>query len=522
VRRSHARAIALVLLLLALAIDLSSMWRMSQTYDEPNHLRFGQHFLKDADLSAWNQSAPVSALNALSLAAGRRLGLATSPRAELLLSRLPTVCLSLVLAALVFRWSSELYGALGGVISLGLYVFDPNVIAHSRVVGTDLPAALMMLASVYLFVRYLKTPSAGNLALAALATGFAQLTKQTALLLFPVFLVLVILRVAGRRRAPASIPSAPIPCGGKRIALHAVLFGLIVLAVLNAGYGFRSSLTTGRHLPIISQAPSGGQYETVVRSFPDLPIPLPNAYVESLIIGSYYNSTGRGHGPNYLLGQRSQMGWWYYFPVAVGLKTPLALFVALALSFFLPKKAAPADRIDEAAIGLSVASVFLFFTLFCTAQIGIRYLLPMFPFLCVFCGRLGSVFDTAGRGALRAATATALGWYVLSSLSYHPQYLSYFNELIGTRKNMYRYLADSNVDWGQNDDLLARYLAARPRERISVNPPGPVTGKVIVNINRLVGLDDAVAYDWLRASYQPVDQLGYSWLIYQVPERGGR
>ena len=66
----------------------------------------------------------------------------------------------------------------------------------------------------------------------------------------------------------------------------------------------------------------------IKQRFPDLPIPLPTAYVESLIIGSYYNSTGRGHGPNYLLGQRSQMGWWYYFPVAVGLKTPLAELIA--------------------------------------------------------------------------------------------------------------------------------------------------------------------------------------------------
>jgi hypothetical protein len=100
--------------------------------------------------------------------------------------------------------------------------------------------------------------------------------------------------------------------------------------------------------------------------------------------------------------------------------------------------------------------------------------------------------------------------------------LSYFNEVIGGRKNMYKYLADSNVDWGQNEYLLMRYLAARPRERISVNPPGPVTGKVIVNVNRLVGLEDDTSYEWLRASYEPVDQLGYSWLIYQVPEGAGR
>src|SRR5436309_1099601 len=235
--RSTARRVALVLLLLSFAIDLSSMWRMSQTYDEANHLHFGESVLKDAEVSAWNQSAPVSALNALSVGVGRRMGLASSPRRELMLARLPTVCLSLVLAALVFRWASELYGALGGLISLGLCVLDPNLIAHSRVVGTDLPSALMMLGSVYLFVRYLKAPSTGSLALAALATGLAQLTKQTALLLFPVFLVLVVLRIVARRRASAADPPSPVPHNAKRTAVHALLFSLIVLAVLNAGYG---------------------------------------------------------------------------------------------------------------------------------------------------------------------------------------------------------------------------------------------------------------------------------------------
>ena len=91
--RSTARRIALVLLLLSFAIDLSSMWRMSRTYDESNHLSFGESVLKDAEVSAWNQSAPVSALNALSVVVGRRLGLAWSPRAELMLARLPTVLL---------------------------------------------------------------------------------------------------------------------------------------------------------------------------------------------------------------------------------------------------------------------------------------------------------------------------------------------------------------------------------------------------------------------------------------------
>ncbi len=519
--RSVAHRIALALLIVAFAIDVTSMWRMSQTYDEGGHLQFGTNVLTKADLTAWNQSMPVSALNALPVVTARHFGVALSPRAELMLARLPTVCFSLLLGALVYLWSSELFGVVGGLISLGLYVFDPNIIAHSRLVTTDLPCALSMMAAVYLFVRCLKSPSTGNVAAAALATGLAQLTKQTALLLFPVFLVLVVLKILGQRRTAAANPPA-MRVGARRAAVHGILFSAIVLAVLNAGYGFRTSMTTGQTLPIISFSPTRGQYETVVRSFPNLPIPLPTAYVESLIIGSYYNESGRGHGPNYLLGQRSQMGWWYYFPVALSLKAPLALFIAVAISVVLWTRAAGRGWIDEAAMVLSVGSVFLFFTFFCTVQIGIRYVLPMFPFLCVFCGRLGTVFTLPHARVFRIATAAVLSWFVVSSVSYHPYYLSYFNEAIGSRKSMYKYLADSNVDWGQNDYVLARYIAARPRDSISVNPPHPVTGTVIVNVNRLVGLEDSTEYAWLRKSFEPADHVGYSWLIYRVPRGDAR
>ena len=506
---SAARGVALLLIALAFAVQVSSMRRMSETYDEGVHLRFGESLLGKGEVSAFNQSMPVSALNALARAVARHLGLRLSPRAELFVARLPTVCLSLMLAALVFRWSSGLYGPLGGVLSLILYVFDPNLIAHSRVVSTDLPCALFMLLSVYLFVRYLKSRSILHLVVAALATGLAQLTKQTALLLLPLFGVLAVYaRIFG--------PKTPSRASSKSAA-HALLFAAVVLLVLNAGYGFRSSWTTGKSLPIVVLPSPGSGYQTVVRTAPNLPIPLPNAYVEGMIIGSYYNATGMGHGYNYLLGRRSQLGWWYYFPVALGLKTPLGLFVLLALAACLLKRSLARNPLDEVAMMLGAAAVFLSFTFFCTAQLGIRYLLPMFPFLHVFAGKLGSVFAPGRRGGFQLVTAGAVGWYVVSSLSYYPQYLSYFNEVIGDRRNMYKYLADSNVDWGQNEYVLARYLASRPREEIAVNPDRPVAGTVIVNVNQLVGLEDPLKYAWLRDAYEPADQVGYSWLVYHVP-----
>jgi hypothetical protein len=106
-----------------------------------------------------------------------------------------------------------------------------------------------------------------------------------------------------------------------------------------------------------------------------------------------------------------------------------------------------------------------------------------------------------------------------SSLSYHPHYLSYFNELIGDRKNMYLYLADSNVDWEQNDHYLADYLKHNADKSITVNPKEPTTGTVVVGVNKLVGVTAKPnRFAWLRGQAKPVDHIAYSWLVFQVDE----
>jgi hypothetical protein len=239
--------------------------------------------------------------------------------------------------------------------------------------------------------------------------------------------------------------------------------------------------------------------------------------VDALFIGRHFNATGLGHGPNYLLGETSQKGWWYYFLLAMGLKTPLGLFVLVSLSLCTLKRAFQSNPIDEWAMVLIISIMLLFFSLFCTAQIGIRYLLPIFPFVCVFLGKVTDYFTERQRFP-QIFIALVLGWYAISSLSFHPHYLAYFNELIGSRKNMYKYLADSNVDWGQSEYYLQNYLALHKNESISVNPRQPVTGKVVVNVNRLVGIVvSASHYAWLRDSYEPIHHIAYSWLVFDIP-----
>lgn len=503
------------MLLLILLVDVSSMLRLSATYDEGGHLEFGRSVVERRAAVDPMQKMAISAVNYLPVHGLGLAGLRPSRDTRLFVSRLPTVLVALVLGVLVFAWSTRLYGPWGGLLSTTLYALCPNVLAHSQLATNDVHTACLMFASTLLFVRYLESPTLSRALLCAVVTGVAQVTKHTALLLVPVFAVLWILDVARRRFTRPAL---------RRGAAHGLLALLVVLLVVNAAYLFRESFVPARvYLEASRGLPPEVRSNAAIAALgslaalaPGVPVPLPSAYVSAFVTGLHANATGRGHGPIYLLGRLDPMGWWYYFLVVLLLKTPLPVLVLLVAAAALSGPWMRRRPLDEIALWMVPAVIFAFFSFACTAQLGIRYLLPMLPFLHVAIGKVA-----AHGPALRYRVALGLlvAWSAVSALSFHPHYLSYFNELIGDRKNMYRYLADSNVDWGQNAHDLRRYLAANGGQPVSINPESPVAGRVIVNVNMLVGvLAPAERYRWLR-ELEPVDHIGYGMLVYNVPRR---
>jgi hypothetical protein len=109
---------------------------------------------------------------------------------------------------------------------------------------------------------------------------------------------------------------------------------------------------------------------------------------------------------------------------------------------------------------------------------------------------------------------------VVSSLTYYPHFIAYFNELIGRRVNAYRYLADSNLDWENHNWWIDRYQRAHPELHLVVNPEGPAAGDIVVSANQLVGVLHADKYRWLRENFEPVGQIAYGHLLYRItPEQ---
>lgn len=496
-------------LLAILVLNLTSMWHKSQTIDEPEHLRFGRDVLMAPRVEANQQRMPMTAVNALADIAFERVRPNSSPRARLFIARVPTVLLSVVLGWLVFLWSRELWGTAGGVFSLGLYTISPSVLAHSRWITNDLATALFVLASLYSFIKYARSPSWRGLSVCAVLVGLAQASKQSNLLLFPVLIVLWLLARRQTRGSEAVPFSRRLGVGAARLAC----FAAIVVLVINASYLFKDSFApVGAYLG----SPALNGIAATLTPLSSLPLPVPRAYVDALLIGMDLNRTGLGHGPNYLLGELSQSGWWYYYLVALLFKEPLGEFLLLGLAAGSVALGFTKGRLEDVAFVVLPALLLVFFSA-STAQIGIRYLLPIMPLTFVSLGRLAVDWSSQSIRR-RAVIALSTAWMTASSLSYYPHYLSYFNELIGRRINMYKVLADSNVDWEQNQYYLEDYVAARPGQRISLRPEQPTTGTVIISLNKLAGVTGLPGrYAWLRR-YEPVDQIAYTYLVFEIDD----
>jgi len=161
-------------------------------------------------------------------------------------ARMAAASLTLLLALLVFLAGREMFGAGAGILALALLVFDPNLLAHGALVTTDTGLSCFLLASIYCFYRYIKSPGPWRLIHAGLAAGCALAAKHTAILLFPMLILLALCELwlgsrSGRVNAPA-MPSGSLPPLGTRALRLAgaliLIFGISV-GVLWGFYGFR-------------------------------------------------------------------------------------------------------------------------------------------------------------------------------------------------------------------------------------------------------------------------------------------
>lgn len=527
------------LLSFMVALEVLSIRHKSLTQDEPWHFRYGASILSGNSSRFVDGTMPITALNALPAEIGE---LKAAARYQAFLKSVPTgryvtIILSVIVALVVFTWSRELYGTKGAILSLTLFALSPNMIAHARLITTDVYAAGMVLVSLWTLWRFTKHPSPRRGILAAVALGMGQISKYVCILLYPLEAIILAIRYSPeilRQARQADLKA--MRKGLLRTLLYTVVFIAVSILIINAAFLFNRTFSSLDDYALRSDAFKS--LRSRLGELARLPLPLPYPYLEGIDWGIYRTETGKGFGKMYLLGRLKEIGGFkgYYF-FAYLFKVPLATQAIAIIAMVAYTKRRKRYRFLEDELFLVAPMVFfaIYFNFFFKLQIGIRHFLIVLPLLHVFCGSLLKQ-GLPRQAKLTAALGVLICYQTVSVLSYFPHYIPYFNELVWDRKKAYKVLADSNIDWGQDRNALQRYLREHPdayyekgewwmkrvRRRFSekyLHPEFPDSGKIVVSVNNLVGIFDPDRYKWLRENYEPVDHIGYSYVIFELKPR---
>jgi hypothetical protein len=559
--RALAIAIGAALILEAILL-LHTVVRHSVAIDETQHILAGLYYIRQGKSDFYHVNPPLGrAWTALPLLpmhpvlppdeepdqarkllhCGRTF---QEENADLLPSlvigaRLSQIVLFFLGTWLVTMWAKSLFGGAAGLIALALWLTCPNLIGWSTIVTADLAAAVAGLGMAMSWRWYLLRPSTSRIVVAAVLSAVGLATKFS-LLVLP--LVLMPLAIADRR------------C---RITHGLVGIGL-ALVLINAVYLFHGSGKELGSYGFLCKALTGRQFgfgEPANRfrgtGIEHLPVPLPADFVAGIDLQKSHSDYGFW---NYLCGEWKHGGWWYYYLVAAMVKVPLGtwLLSLAALILFVVSRRFRGKPLDEACLLLPPAALLYLIS----AQTGInghfRYALPCLPFVIVSISRVGKLFDEVGRQPWKRALPIGfvvlfLAYNAVDVFRHHPHYVSYFNAIGGGPENGWRWLAESNIDCGQDLYFLKEWLdqhpEARPLELAYYGgipprlagldlPPiawerGPQPGWFAVSINGLIGMrlpnfDHPAAMPYppgaLRYSRQftPVAKAGYSIYIYHV------
>jgi 4-amino-4-deoxy-L-arabinose transferase-like glycosyltransferase len=457
--------------------------------------------------------------------------------------------LTLLLGAALAVWTRRRFGTAVALGALFLYATDPNMIAHGRYVTNDLMVTLFTFVTVMAWAKFLETKRKRDLAVAGLLLGLALVSKFSGLFLIPVVALLYLLRWWQQgAEEPAAV--------GRKLSLKHCLWSLAAMAaigalVIGAAYGPETLRSLGGPAlnDEIKESAQPTAIGTTLRAMSDI-FDLP-AHPYLLGLNKVAEFDVGGHNA-YLLGKRSMFGWWYYYPVVFAVKTPTAvLLLSAGCLIFAAWRLARGYRsltvealrklpFHWVALGTPMA-VYGAMLLTSRVDLGVRYLLPVFPFLYILLAavamRKPRIWPIAALAAIQLVEVARI----------YPDYLAFFNTVSGGPGNGPRYLVDSNIDWGQDLKKVRRYMETTfPKEKVCFSYFGsaslfyyfmpdaqmPETNEVelrknldcigAISVTNLYDVYDTVdKHIWLR-QLKPIAKVGYSFYLFDLRKGKGR
>ena len=222
--------------------------------------------------------------------------------------------------------------------------------------------------------------------------------------------------------------------------------------------------------------------------------------------------------PVVLLGRPHPRGVWYYFLVVWLLKEPVLLLAAqvFGLARTVATRALWTDP-TLAYLGLSLVLNLAYFSFFFATQVGFRFVLMCLPIVALIAGAgLAPLAMTArGRVGVVVVALSALA----ENVPYLGNHLAFTNAAVWPKREAFRLLTNANIDWGQNDEKIAGWLAERGLAGAAFNPHHALPGENVFGLNFLAGVGRFRQHLWLREHASPRAHLGHTYLWFTVDAR---
>jgi 4-amino-4-deoxy-L-arabinose transferase-like glycosyltransferase len=434
-RRSLALAAAAILIGTLRIVATYAVF--NHTVDEPAHIGCGMEWLSKGTYQLETQHPPLARVfSALGpFLAGERSQGRTDAYQEgaailyhdlqyernLTLARAGTLPFFWLACVVVYLAGARWYGKGPAALAVILFTCLPPILAHASLATTDMALTATVGLALYTALVWAEAPAAAHGAAMGLGCALAVLAKFSSLLFVPACLGALLAWAVVSERGWA-------PLRRLATARHGVsLLAALAVGMVTVWAGYRFSFRGG--------------------------VPAPELFAGLRYV--YHHQTS-GHA-SYLLGERSNSGFWLFYPVALAVKTPLAFLGLLAAGMALAWRRR-GQTVWAAPLAFTVA--ILAVGLYSRIIIGTRHLLSIYFGFAILAA--AAAWDWLGRATERKwaawLAAALVVWLAASGAVNHPDYLAYFNELAGSRPE--RILADSDLDWGQ--DMLR--LSARLRE----------------------------------------------------------
>jgi hypothetical protein len=410
-------------------------------------------------------------------------------------SRFPIILIALLLGFFIYKWTRELAGTTAGLFALLLYSADPNILGHNHYVTTDLGIAAFIFIAFYFFVRFLKKPVWKNVLLAGIFLGVAELTKFSGVLLFPLFTLFAVIYALFKKVDSGKSKFREI---GEYAGKYALII-LICFVSIWALYEYNTFNMPPEKIQdvartVFGDTGSGKFAKSVVIQMSTLP------YLKGMseyFLGVFMVFVRvTGGNTYYFLGQVSNHASSSYFPIVFLLKETLAMIILALFSLFyamfgilrnifsinreffianIREKIKTYMRGNVAQYSmLGFILLYVYLSVTGNLNIGFRHLFPILPFAYVLVSKtifsaLKNIDSEVTKKTLKTILVLFCAWIIIEPAIAFPSYLSYFNQLAGGHLNGYKYVTDSNTDWGQDLKKLDNWVKINDIDKIRVD-----------------------------------------------------